>query len=93
MSFSDDCKWLRQNASDITIDHRNSKGEKIAFFQENCKAHTKTLFFNAAMMESPKTNGMTCIQRAKPEYRADFAEIEKMYPGVPQREFVLPLAL
>lgn len=83
----------RQNRTVHNIHYFTDAGREIAFYQDDGKSepYSKVLYFNSALMAvpcySPKSAGMTVVQRAKPEYRADFEEIEKKHPGIPQSEF------
>ena len=68
-------------------------GREIAFYHDDGKGepYSKVLYFNSALMAvpcyDPRSKGMTFVQRAKPEYRADFREIESRHPGIPRSEF------
>ena len=75
------------------IYYYTDSGREIAFFLDDGKGepYSKVLYFNSALMAVPcydlRSGGMTCVQRAKPEYRADFREIENRHPGIPRSEF------
>ena len=61
----------------------------LRFFQDDGRmgSYSKILYFNSAMMAIPcytqEGQGMTFIQRAKPQFR----EIEGRHLGIPQSEF------
>jgi len=84
----------RKNRIVHSIHYFTDAGREIAFYQDDGKGepYSKVLYFNSTLMDdpcySPKSAGMTAVQRAKPEYRVDFMEIEKKHPGIPQSEFI-----
>jgi len=83
----------RQNRTVHAIHYYADSGREIAFFQDDGKGepYSKVLYFNSALMAvpcyDPKSEGMTFVQRAKPEYQDDFREVEAKHPGIPQSEF------
>ena len=68
-------------------------GREIAFYLDDGKGgpYSKVLYFNSALMAvpcyDPRSKGMTCVQRAKPEWQAVFRDVESRHPGIPQSEF------
>ena len=83
----------RENRTAHEIHYYTDAGREIAFFSDDGKGgpFSKVLYFNSDLMAvpcySPKSKGLTYVQRAKLEYRADFEEIEKKHPGITQSEF------
>ena len=81
----------RQNRTVTDIHYYADDGREIAFYTDDGRgeAYSKVLYFNADLMavQSQKCNGMTYIERAKPEYMDDFRKVEALHPGIPQSEF------
>lgn len=82
-----------ENRTVHEICYYTDSGREIAFFHDDGKGgpYSKILYFNSAMMAipcyAPRSKHMAFVQRAKPEYRADFREVESLHPGIPQSEF------
>ena len=94
MKIKESRRELRKQGRTVhEIYYYADSGREIAFCLDDGKGgpYSKVLYFNAGMMAVPcydlRSGGMTCVQRAKPEYRADFREIESRHPGIPQSEF------
>ena len=87
------CEIKRENRTTREVHYFSDSDRELAFFEDDGKAgsYSKVLYFNSAMMEIPcytkEGKNMTCIQRAKPEFREDFQEIEGRHPGLPQSDF------
>ena len=83
----------KQNRAVHEIYYYADDGREIAFYLDDGKGgpYSKVLCFNSAMMAvpcyDPRSKGMTFVQRAKPEYRDVFREVESLHPGIPQSEY------
>lgn len=85
---------MRENRITREIHYYTDSGQELALFQDNgaAGAYSKVLYFNSAMMIScgfEKEKRMTCIERAKLEFRNDFRENEGRHPGIPQSEYII----
>ena len=86
-------KIERQNRTIHEIYYYADSGRMIAFFLDSGMSgpRSKILCFNSDLLavprRDPRSKNMTFVQRAKPEYRADFREIESRHPGIPRSEF------
>ena len=84
----------RQNRTVTDIHYYADDGREIAFYTDDGKgeAYSKVLYFNGAMMAVQcyelKGKSMTYVERAKPQYMEDFAEVAALHPGIPQSEYV-----
>ena len=89
-------KESRKELKDRTvhdIHYYTDSGREIACYIDDGRGgpYSKVLYFNSALMAvpcyDPRSKDMTCIQRARLEYQADFQEVEDRHPGIPQSEF------
>ena len=94
MKASEYRRELRKQGRAIhEIYYYTDSGKEIAFYLDDGKGgpYSRILCFNSALMAvpcyDPGSKDMTFVQRAKPEYQADFQEVESLHPGVPQSEF------
>ena len=87
--FDEDRPVYLRNDNGYT--YYTDNGRELAFYTDDGRgeAYSKVLYFNADLMavQSQKCNGMTYIERAKPEYMDDFRKVEALHPGIPQSEF------
>lgn len=83
----------RQNRTATTISYFADNGRQLASVMDDGKGepYSRVLYFNAALMQvpcyDPKSEGMSFVERAKPEYRADLQAIADENPGIPQSEY------
>ena len=94
MKIKESRRELRKQCRTVhEIYYYTDSGREIAFYHDDGKggSYSQTLYFNSALMAvpcyDPRSRDMTYFQRAKPEYRADFREVESRHPGIPQSEF------
>lgn len=83
----------RQNRTVTNIHYYTDDGRELAFYTDDGRGepYSKVLYFNSSLMAvqcyDPSSKNMTYIERAKPEYRADFTEVAAQHPGIPQSEY------
>ena len=83
----------KQDRTIHEIYYYTDAGREIAFYMDDGKGgpYSKVLYFSSALLAvpgyGPKSKDMTYAQRARPEYQADFREVESLHPGIPQSEY------
>ncbi len=92
--FRREIKQRNSNYIATTVNYFTDNGQQLASMKDNGKGepYSRVLYFNATLLQvpcyNPKSKNMSFIERAKPEYQADFQAIVDENPDILQSEYI-----